>query len=233
MNIKLSGVHFSYGSQPILKDVTTTIDSGTFICLLGKNGAGKSTLFQLIAGHIKPSQGSIFIGDQDTTLIRERDTANHFAVLPQGVSDPPYLNVRELVALGRFRASNGLGWRPSEADLEIADKSLTRCEMEHMSHRTFQQLSGGEKQRSWLAFCLAQEKEFLLLDESLHALDFEARRTFFRLLSDLATEGRGILLTTHDMDLAEEFASRLLVLQDSTLGYDGPPPSDIRWRLTT
>ena len=233
MNIKLNGVHFSYGSHLILKDVTTTIDPGAFICLLGMNGAGKSTFFQLITGHIKPSQGSILIGNQDTTLIRERDTAHHFAVLPQGVSDPPYLNVRALVALGRFRPSNGLGWRPSEADLEIVDKSLTRCEVEHIAHRTFAQLSGGEKQRSWLAFCLAQEKEFLLLDESLHALDFETRRTFFNLLSDLATEGRGILLTTHDMWLAEEFASRILVLQDSTLSYDGPTPSNLQWQLTT
>ena len=165
--------------------------------------------------------------------MRERDTAHHFAVLPQGVSDPQYLSVRELVALGRFRPGNGLGWRPNEADLEIVDKSLTRCEVEHMAHRTFAQLSGGEKQRSWLAFCLVQEKKFLLLDESLHALDFDARRTFFNLLSDLAIEGSGILLTTHDMELAEEFASRLLVLQDGTLGYDGPPPSATWRKLTT
>ena len=232
MNIKLDGVHFSYGSQVILKDVTTTIDPGTFVCLLGINGAGKSTLFQLMTGHIKPNRGRILIGNRDTSLMRERDTAHHFAVLPQGVSEPPYLSVRELVALGRFRPGNKLSWRLSESDLEIVDESLRRCGVEHMAHRTFTQLSGGEKQRAWLAFCLAQQKEFLLLDESLYALDFSARRTFFSLLSDLATEGIGILLTTHDLGLAEEFASRFLVLQDSTLAYDGLPISDLRWRLT-
>jgi len=99
--------------------------------------------------------------------------------------------------------------------------------MESLVDRPFEKLSGGEKQRAWLSFCLAQEKGFLVLDESLDGLDYLAKRAFFRRLARLATEGKGILLTTHDLDLAGQFADRILVLKDGGLCYDGAPRADL------
>jgi iron complex transport system ATP-binding protein len=96
-----------------------------------------------------------------------------------------------------------------------------------MKERRFEDLSGGEKQRAWLAFCLAQDKDFLVLDESLDGLDFFAKRAFFELLAELAARDRGVLLATHEMELAGRFAARLLVLEDGRLCYDGLPRDDL------
>ena len=103
------------------------------------------------------------------------------------------------------------------------EECIAKCLAEPFAERTFDQLSGGEKQRVWLAFCLAQEREFLLLDESLHQMDYSRREIFFRMLSNLADDGKGVVLITHDLQMAERHGRRLLVLGDGKLVYDGPP----------
>ena len=94
--------------------------------------------------------------------------------------------------------------------------------LESIADRPFAQLSGGEKQRVWLAFCLAQEREFLLLDESLHKIDYSTRDLFFRMLADLADDGKGVILITHDLDMAMRHGRRLMLLIEGELAYDGP-----------
>jgi len=227
MKIQLEGVSLALRGRSILEGVTASIDTGTFTCLLGPNGAGKTMLFRVLTGQMPASQGRVMLEQVDASTLPRREVARRFAILPQGVQDPPYVTVRELVALGRFRPGKGLGWHLQESDHAAIVASLRQCEMEQLADRPFAEISGGEKQRAWLAFCLAQEKEFLFLDESLGALDFVAKRAFFQFLATLAAGGRGILLVTHDVDMAYHFATRLMVLQNGALVYDGPPRSDL------
>ncbi len=227
MKIQLEGVSLALRGRSILEGITASIDTGTFTCLLGPNGAGKTMLFRLLTGQMRASQGRIILDQVDASTLPQREVARRFAILPQGVQDPPYLTVRELVALGRFRPGKGLGWRLQESDHAAIVASLRQCEMEQLADRPFEELSGGEKQGAWLAFCLVQEKEFLFLDEALGALDFVTKRAFFQLLAALAAGGTGILLVTHDLDLANHLATRLVVLQNGALVYDGPPRPDL------
>ena len=227
MRIQIRDVSFAYKGQPVLKGVTADIDSNSMTCLVGANGAGKTTLLRILMGHLKPTSGRVAMVDGDTSISSPQEMAGRQAILPQGIQDPPHLTVGELVSLGRFRPRNGLGWRLGASDRVVVDDCIRRCHITHLVNRVFKELSGGEKQRAWLAFCLAQEKEFLILDESLHGIDFFARRTFFGVLSDLASDGKGVLLTTHDLDMAGLFANRLLVLKDGALHYDGPPRQDL------
>lgn len=224
--IQLQGVTFSYGDRAALKDVSASVGAGEFVCLLGPNGAGKSTLARLMAGELTATEGRVFVGP-DGQNSGQGDLRRSIAYLPQDLQDPPFVSARELVSLGRFKPDRSLGWRVSEGDREVVQKCLSRCLADSLADRPFDQLSGGEKQRVWLSFCLAQQREFLLLDESLQKVDYSKKSLFFRMLADLASEGKGVVLITHDLQMAERYGQRLLVLKGGTLAYDGPPDKDI------
>ena len=159
------------------------------------------------------------------------DARQRVAYLPQDLQDPPFVTGRELVSLGRFRPKRSLGWRVSETDKEAVRGYLSDCFAESLADRSFDQLSGGEKQRVWLAFCLAQEREFLLLDESLHQMDYSRKDHFFGMISKLSDSGKGVVLITHDLQMAMRHGRRMLVLKDGELVYDGPPDQEIYWLM--
>ena len=221
-SIKLDGVSFSYGEKPVLREVTVSVAMGEFVCLLGPNGAGKTTLAQLIAGELSPTEGRVFLdaGDASGELV---GVGRHIAYLPQDLQDPPFVTVREMVSLGRFNPKRSLGWKVSEKDKEVVQECIDTCLAESFADRPFAHLSGGEKQRVWLAFCLAQQREFILLDESLHKIDYSTRDLFFKMLANLAEDGKGVVLITHDLQMAERHGRRMLLLGDGELVYDGPP----------
>jgi iron complex transport system ATP-binding protein len=225
MDIRLEEVSFAVRGRAILQGITGTINGGTLTCLLGANGSGKTTLLRILCGELRPTSGRVLVDASDITRLPSREMARYFAIVPQGVGDPPYLTVSELVALGRFQPTRRLWWDLTPQDRQVVAQCLRRCQVDGAAERPVAQLSGGEKQRAWLAFALAQEKEFLLLDEALDALDLVARRTFFQLLVSIASEGRGVLLTTHDLGLASEYASRIIVLDGGRMTYDGPASS--------
>lgn len=225
-SIDVEGVHFSYGDRPALKNISASVGAGEFVCLLGPNGAGKSTLARLIAGELSPSEGRITVARADQTGV-QRDLRRYIAYLPQDLQDPPFVSAKELVALGRFRPGRSLGWRLRADDKEIVRKCLERCLADSMADHPFDQLSGGEKQRVWLSFCLAQQREFLILDESLQKVDYSKKDLFFRMLADLASDGKGVILVTHDLHMAELYGQRMLVLRNGEMAYDGPPDQNI------
>ncbi len=226
IRIKLNAACFSYGDKAVLRDISASIPMGEFVCLLGPNGAGKTTLAQLIAGEIFPTAGRVFLDAEDASPTPS-DLRRHIAYLPQALQDPPFVTVRELVSLGRFRPKRSLGWKIGGKDKEAVQEYIARCLAESFADRPFNQLSGGEKQRVWLAFCLAQRREFLLLDESLHQMDYSTREIFFGMLSGLAEDGKGIILITHDLQMAIRHGHRILALKDGILVYDGPPGREI------
>ena len=226
VSIRLNAVSFSYGEKAVVRDISVSIAAGEFVCLLGPNGAGKTTLAQVVAGELAPTSGRVFL-DLSSAPLEPEEPKSHIAYLPQDLQDPPFVTVRELVSLGRFRPKRSLGWRISEADKKAVRDYISQCLTDSLSDQPFDQLSGGEKQRVWLAFCLAQQREFLLLDESLHKMDYSRREIFFKMLSNLADDGRGVILITHDLQMAMRHGQRMLVLRDGVLVYDGPPDQEI------
>jgi iron complex transport system ATP-binding protein len=194
---------------------------------VGPNGAGKTTLLRILAGELRPTSGRYLIDDADVWPLTQREVAHHFSVIPQEIQPPPHLTVLELVTLGRFHPYRALWRRLTEQDRAIVQASLTRCQIDRLSKRRVEELSGGEQKRAWLAFGLAQKKRFLLLDETLDGLDLPAKRSFFRLLKEVAVESRGVLLTTHDLALVTEFADTVVVMAGGCVKYEGPPVVDI------
>ena len=227
MILSLEALSFVNRGAVILSGVTTVIPDHSLTCLVGPNGAGKTTLLRILSGELKATSGRLFVGDADTSLLPQRDMARQLSIIPQDVQPPPYLTVSELVQLGRFRPYGAVWRRLSQQDRVAVNTSLARCQLEALSERHVEELSGGEQQRAWLAFGLAQEKRFLLLDETLDGLDVLVKKSSFELLKEVASEGKGIVLTTHDLDLVTHFADKVIVLSSGKVVYEGPPNADL------
>ena len=225
MRIVIENASFKVSNNEILKGVDMQIDTGSITCLLGVNGSGKSTLFSLITGSNVPSGGSIYLQGSDDTKINavNKNAKNLIAILPQEISDPVQLKVKEITALSRFKSGSTTTWRLSNQDTELINRAIIKCGISDLEDRQFTTLSAGEKQRVWLAFCLAQEKPFLLLDESLSLLDVFTKHNYFKLLKQLVSEGKGILVVTHDIDLAKEYADKIVVLRKGKIIFNGKP----------
>ena len=220
--IVLEDVTYSYGTHRVLNGITTSISRGEFVLLVGSNGTGKSTLMQIIAGEVAPDSGRAIMR-VPSGCVQSPRYAQNVAFLPQDLQDPPFMTVREIVSLARFRPGRNLGWRLTDGDKALVEECLSRCAVDALADRPFVQLSGGEKQRAWLAFTLAQQRDFILLDESFRSLDTESRSAMFNALCNLADQGKGIVLVTHDLDLTQRQVPRVLLLRDGRLCHDGPP----------
>jgi len=230
--LSLEALSFANRGTAILSGVTTVIPDKALTCLVGPNGAGKTTLLRILSGELKATSGEFLIGDADATRLSQREIARQVSIIPQDVQPPPYLSVSALVQLGRFRPYGALWRRLSRQDHVAVNASLARCQVEALSRRRMEELSGGEQQRAWLAFALAQEKKFLLLDETLDGLDVLVKKSSFELLKEVAAEGKGIVLTTHDLDLVTHFADKVIVLGSGKVVYEGPPNAGWEHRVS-
>jgi iron complex transport system ATP-binding protein len=230
--LRLEALSFVNRSTAILSGVTTVIPDNSLTCLVGPNGSGKTTLLRILSGELKATSGRLLVSDADCSLHPRRGCAHQVSIIPQDVQPPPYLTVSELVQLGRFRPYGAIWRRLSRQDRVAVNASLARCRLEGLSKRRVEELSGGEQQRAWLAFGLAQEKRFLLLDETLDGLDVLVKKSSFELLKEVAAEGKGIVLTTHDLDLVTQFADKVIVLSSGRVVYEGPPNADWEHRFS-
>jgi len=230
--LSLEALSFVNCGAVILSGVTTVIPDHSLTCLVGPNGAGKTTLLRILSGELKATSGRLLLGESDTSLLPQRDMAHQVSIIPQDVQPPPYLTVSELVELGRFRPYGAIWRRLTKQDHVAVNASLARCQLDALSKRRVEELSGGEQQRAWLAFGLAQEKRFLLLDETLDGLDTLVKKSSFELLKEVAAEGKGIVLTTHDLDLVTHFADKVIVLGSGKVVYEGPPNAGWEHRVS-
>ena len=215
MNLVVSDTSFSYKDFTTFDSINLIISKGEFICLVGANGSGKSTLLKLIFGDIKPSSGEIFIEDSNKQKIR--NIPQNVSYLPSNISNPLYLTVNELLRLARYKKENKFQWNLSSEDQKIIEYSVGKCQIEKLLDRTFTQLSSGERQRVWVAFSLVQNKEFLIFDESLSNLDYPTREFFFNMLKQISKDNKGILLVTHDLEMANKFSERIFIIKDNKL----------------
>lgn len=232
MNLYLDKISFTHTDKSILDSISVQLNTGEFVCILGRNGAGKTTLMQIVSGRLTSTSGEIRSSESNHPVGNHNDLRHHFAVLPQGIQDPPYLKVQELLELAQYDPNTRNPFVFSVNDKQSIADAINSCEVEDFVNRPFNELSGGEKQRVWLAFCLIQNKPFMLLDESLHALDFIAKEQAFQMLAALALKDKGILLSTHDLALAEKYANRIIYIENGHITYDGPAGGDLKRAFT-
>jgi ABC-type cobalamin/Fe3+-siderophores transport system ATPase subunit len=210
--LELKGVTAGYtASRPVLHEVSLTVDAGEFAALVGPNGSGKSTLLAVATGYLPVQAGEVTLAGRPLGSMSAVSRARTVAWLPQELPNAPGYTVRQVVLLGRYGYLAGFG-SYTPADEAAGDEALRRCDIGHLAERPVVELSGGERQRVFLAQALAQGARLLLLDEPTNHLDPASLAYLLKILTELASEGRGVLMVTHEVNLAARYSGRMTVL---------------------
>ncbi len=209
------------GGPEAVRDLSLALAPGELLAVVGPNGSGKSTLLALLAGWLRPVSGRVVLEGRPLETLRPGERARSLAYLPQQVAPLYDLTVAELAATGRYPWGGPVPGSPVD-DPSVA-RALTATGLDALASRPFGTLSGGERQRALLASVLAQETRWMLLDEPTAALDLHHAVTIFHLLGEAAAGGRGVLVVTHDLNLASLHATRIALLSGGTLEAVGPP----------
>ncbi len=187
------------------------IEPGRILGLLGRNGSGKSTFLKALVGII-PYGGHAILDKTETSSMTHRERARRIAYLPQQLS-PVSMSVGTLVAHGRF-ARMSFSKIMGVKDREAVRHALEMTGLWEERHRSVAELSGGERQRAYLAMVLAQETEYLLLDEPAASLDIAHQIEIMELLKQLSSDGRGIVITSHDLPQSAAYCDRICCVID-------------------
>ena len=222
MTLRARAVSFRYsrGRADVLRDVDLDLEPGCLQVIVGPNGAAKSTLLSVLAGSLSPSAGQVELDGRGLTSYTPRERARRLAHLSQDARVPFAFFAHEVVAMGRH--AFGAGGRSRADATRRAREALAQLDSEGLGARVFNQLSGGERQRVLIARALTQCPERMLLDEPTSAQDIEHKILVFELCARLCAAGSSICVATHDLDIALQYATDLVVLADGALVARGP-----------
>ena len=219
--IHVSGLTKSYGQWPVLSDVDLDLPDGELIGLVGANGAGKSTLLSVMARLLGADAGTVEVGGLNVATTPSDELAKVLCVLKQDNHMLVRLTVRDLVSFGRYPHNHG---RPTEHDDAVVEKALAWMDLNDLAGRYLDQMSGGQRQRAFVAMVLAQETPYMLLDEPLNNLDMVHSVTMMRRLRAAAHElGRTVVVVMHDINMAAAWADRIVALRDGAVVVQGTP----------
>ena len=220
--LRLSKLSIAYNNKSILDNSTLEIDTAQFVALIGRNGSGKSSLLRTISRLQNAKAGEVFIKDQPSQSFSAQSFAKLLSIVNTAQINFPYLNVKELISLGRHpHLSFGGKLRPE--DKAIINWAIEACGLEELLQQPLEKCSDGERQKAMLARALAQDTAIMLLDEITAHLDFVHRHQSFQLLQKLAKEERKlIIMATHEVELALKYADYILLLHDAKLHYLKP-----------
>jgi iron complex transport system ATP-binding protein len=226
--LTMSQIQYDAGRKGILTGIDLTLDAGRIYGLVGQNGSGKSTLLKIIARQIEPSSGTVDVQGQPSSTWGGRAFARHVAYMPQFTPATDGMTVRDLVALGRFPWHGTLG-RFTQTDRDMVDEAIRRTDLETFADRLVANMSGGERQRAWIAMMLAQNARCLLLDEPTSALDLAHQAGVLSLLRELGHErGLTIVVVLHDINLASRYCDEIVALDGGVISARGTPKDIVR-----
>lgn len=217
--ITIKDLYSGYGDDDILKGVSLNILNNKLTVIAGPNGCGKSTLLKTISGIIKKTSGSIFIDDVDLSNISPLDRAKRIAYLSQNRSVPD-IAVKNLVLHGRFPYLS-YPRRYRAEDRETVDIALERMGIEGLRDKMVSDLSGGERQKVYIAMALAQGSDYLLLDEPTTFLDISHQFQLLDLAKELCSENKSVVMVLHNLESALSIADSFILLDKGRLLFEG------------
>jgi iron complex transport system ATP-binding protein len=219
MSLELRDLSVDIAGRSIVTGIGFTVPNGTFTGLLGPNGSGKSTVLKAIYRAHRPAAGRVLLDGRDLLTLRPREAARRIAVVAQEFTLEFDFTVAELVMIGRTPHKRPFD-RDDDTDRAITAQAIERAGCQHLAHRGFNTLSGGEKQRVLIAQALAQGADHLILDEPTSHLDIRYQVEILELVAGL---GITVLAAIHDISLAALFCDTVQLLADGQLVTGGPP----------
>ncbi|WP_216831496.1 iron ABC transporter ATP-binding protein [Alkalihalobacterium elongatum] len=221
----VKGVSKKYGNKNVVEDISVEIEKGTITSFIGPNGAGKSTLISMISRLIAKDCGLISIDDKELSECKSEDLAKKISILKQSNHLNIRLTVRDLVAFGRFPYSKG---NLTKEDWKHVDQAIEYMELGDMENKFLDQLSGGQRQRAFIAMVIAQDTEYVLLDEPLNNLDMKHSVQIMQVLRRLVDElGKTVVIVIHDINFASCYSDHIVALKDGKIVRKGTTPEII------
>lgn len=224
--LEISNVTCAYGKKKVVRNVSFSVESGEFVCVLGPNGSGKTTLLKSILGLLSPTSGNIFLGRQDIHKMAAADLAKALGYIPQAHTPPFPFKVIDVVLMGRTAHLSRLAM-PNEDDEKIALACLEELNISHLKNKRYTQISGGERQLVIIARALAQCPQILLMDEPTSSLDFGNQHIVLECMRQLSRKGMSIVMVTHNPDHALFCATKVVIMKNGQLINSGTPEETI------
>jgi len=223
-NIKLENFSTGYKNKIIIKPMNLSIKSDNWLGIIGANGSGKSTLVRAICRIIKPFEGKVLLKGKDLNKLSHRYISQKISFLPQGTNPNLLISVNDLVALGRSPYKKFWEFDLNKKDKSIIEDSLKLVDIFDLKECLLNEISGGQRQRAFLALALAQETEIIILDEPTNYLDINHQIKFLKILKDLQLKKNLTIITVlHDLNLTARFSDNIAALKKGVLLEVGYP----------
>ncbi|MED4780085.1 ABC transporter ATP-binding protein [Brevibacillus choshinensis] len=217
--VEIRNVSKQYGSKNVVENVSLNIAKGKITSFIGPNGAGKSTLLSMISRLLTKDQGEILLEGTEIAQCKSSDLAKKISILKQSNHITIRLTIRELVSFGRFPYSQG---NLTKEDWKHVDDAIRYMELEDIQHKYLDQLSGGQRQRAYIAMVVAQNTEYILLDEPLNNLDMKHSVQIMKVLRRLVDEmGKTVVIVIHDINFASCYSDYIVALKDGKVVKEG------------
>lgn len=217
--IEIKGLTKHFGKKPVVENVTVTIQPKAITSFIGPNGAGKSTLLSMVSRLLDSDTGEVLLDKGNVKKMKSNDFAKRVAILRQSNHLNVRLTVRELVSFGRYPYSKG---RLTSEDEKFVDQALEYMNLTDIQDKYLDELSGGQKQRAFISMVIAQDTEYILLDEPLNNLDMKHSVQIMKILRKLVDElGKTVVIVLHDINFASVYSDRIVALKDGRVVKDG------------
>ncbi|HEY2491773.1 MAG TPA: ABC transporter ATP-binding protein [Paenibacillus sp.] len=217
--IEVRNVSKKYADKRVVDEVSLQITKGTITSFIGPNGAGKSTLLSMISRLISKDQGDIFIEGQEISKVKSNDLAKQISILKQSNHINIRLTIKELVCFGRFPYSQG---KLTTEDWKYVNDAIQYMNLEDIQDKYLDQLSGGQNQRAYIAMVIAQDTDYILLDEPLNNLDMKHSVQIMKVLRRMVDElGKTVIIVIHDINFASVYSDYIVALKDGRIVKEG------------
>lgn len=230
VSLEIANARLAYGPHVVCDDLSYRLPQGKFTAILGPNGCGKSTLLRAFARALKPTAGQVLLGGKNLYHLRPKQVAQTIALLPQHPIAPPSMRVKDLVARGRHPYHSPLRqW--GAGDSEAINQALEETSLGALAEQMVVKLSGGQRQRAWIAMVLAQETDYILLDEPTSFLDIAYQLDVLELAAKIVAGGRSVVAVLHDVSQAARYADNLVVMHAGNIVAAGAPDEVLTAKL--
>lgn len=213
--IEIKNISKNYGEKKVVDNVSFNIEKGKITSFIGANGAGKSTILSMIARLLPMDSGNVVINGKDLKEWNTKELSKTLSILKQSNNINVKLTIRELVSFGRFPYCEG---NLKKEDEEIVNNAIDYMQLKDIQNKYIDELSGGQKQRAFIAMIIAQDTEYILLDEPLNNLDMKHSVEMMKLLRKMVDDlGKTIIIVIHDINFASCYSDNIVALKDGKL----------------